>query len=216
MPNHYIKFLSKIKSKYSFKFLQWGRNDVEQFVDSYFPEISTLYRNLPFSIQRADIIRYMLMYELGGIYADLDIVPVKKNIADLFVKYPQAKILLITESILLKEQCIEFGHKHKIRQGVTEEPVRVANYFLISREPKHKFWLDVLEEIKSRASLSIQESYDILYTTGPAMLTTVYHQTVAQKYPDIVLLSEAEAGEYIRHVKTGSWRFKNPDGSIQY
>lgn len=43
-----------------------------EFVESYFPMCLDAYKQLPYGIQRADVIRYMWLYIRGGMYLDLD------------------------------------------------------------------------------------------------------------------------------------------------
>lgn len=59
---------------------------------------------------------------------------------------------------------------------------------MFGSKPKHCFWLDFLNEAKSKSGCSIKEENDVLETTGPGLLTNIFHQ-VKHKYPHIVLLT---------------------------
>ena len=50
----------------------WGAKDIDQFLLSYFPEFIEKYNNFRYDVQRWDAIRYLILYKIGGVYADLD------------------------------------------------------------------------------------------------------------------------------------------------
>lgn len=46
--------------------------DCTDFVETFFPEHLQRFLDLPYAIQRADVIRYMVLYVYGGLYMDMD------------------------------------------------------------------------------------------------------------------------------------------------
>ena len=50
----------------------WTDADNAEFVRSTFPDFWPTFRELPFEIQRVDAVRYLILLEFGGLYADLD------------------------------------------------------------------------------------------------------------------------------------------------
>lgn len=50
----------------------WTDKDNRLLVASRFPQYLDLYDSYPQDIMRADIIRYLILYEFGGVYADTD------------------------------------------------------------------------------------------------------------------------------------------------
>uniref|UniRef100_A0A6C0H025 Glycosyltransferase n=1 Tax=viral metagenome TaxID=1070528 RepID=A0A6C0H025_9ZZZZ len=77
-------------SNFNYKFY----NDIQcrQFIQSYFPDILTLYDKLPLGVMRADLWRYCIIYKYGGIYADVDTV-LEIN-PEIFIK--NSKNLIVT------------------------------------------------------------------------------------------------------------------------
>jgi len=65
------------------------------------------------------------------------------------------------------------GCIHPIRKGRPEVNIRVANYWMAS-VAGHSFWKDVLELVQRRSHLSLGEQYDVLYTTGPDVVSEIY------------------------------------------
>lgn len=158
-------------------------------------------------IQRCDFARYFLLSKFGGVYLDMDMV-LKKPLGMLKKTYPEGQVFLATETILTDEQSKEIA-RLPIRNGVPEHKVRISNYFLASVK-KHPFWKQVFKLIHKRKGLSVKEQYDVIYTTGPDLITTAYHNYV-RKNPDdtsVVLLSKEEADEYFTHQSIGTWKWE--------
>lgn len=82
--------------------------------------------------------------------------------------------------------------------------MRVANYFMAAA-PKHGIFADLINQMRARAHLAVREDYDVFYTTGPDVISTVLPQ-VHHQYPDVVLLSTRELWVNFKHVITHSWR----------
>lgn len=170
--------------------------------------ISLKYPSQPFSeyqydIQRADVCRPMLLHSLGGIYCDLDVVPLQ-GLDLLFRRYPAAEVLLVEETLLSWWKCILLGLSEPVRQGKPECGRRIANYFMASRSG-HPFWLDVLELMKQRCAIPVKRDYDVLYTTGPDVISEIV-QSIATQYSEVVIVSKVEIDSFITHQCSGTWR----------
>jgi hypothetical protein len=64
---------------------------------------------------------------------------------------------------------------------------------------------DILDLCKERSKLTISEDYDILYTTGPDVVSTVYdnHKN------DIIYVPLSISTKYFSHLCVGHWRDEN-------
>lgn len=98
--------------------------DNDAFVSTHFPKLLAWFRGLRFPIQRADVIRYLWLYENGGIYMDLDI-ELLAPLDELFVG--------AMDTWLLKAPRNFAGH---------------YTNFLMGSTPKNPFWLHVMEECR--------------------------------------------------------------------
>jgi mannosyltransferase OCH1-like enzyme len=58
-------------------YILWDKDSSLNFVEKYFPSYLSLYINMPYTIQRCDLIRYMFLHKFGGIYSDMDNYPVE-------------------------------------------------------------------------------------------------------------------------------------------
>ncbi|KAJ1564730.1 hypothetical protein HK096_006564 [Nowakowskiella sp. JEL0078] len=61
----------------TYKYKLWTDDANRAFVANYYPWYLTTYDNLPKSINRVDAVRYLYMYQFGGVYADLDVEAIK-------------------------------------------------------------------------------------------------------------------------------------------
>lgn len=174
-------------------------------VRTHFPDWEYCYQNYQAPVQRTDILRVMLVYLYGGFYLDMDILCFK-SLDDLC----SHNLVLGVEKKLSPLESRKLHHIY---------PTRIANYMFGSK-PRHPFWLDFLAEAGKRAKVAIKSESDVLETTGPGLLTNVYHESEA-RYDDITLLqNEKEAcwkscgpaschfGTYAVHLHMGSWRWE--------
>ena len=67
------------------QYKMWNLKMCEDFLKKHFKEYLKLWNDFRYPIQRADFVRYCILYKYGGIYIDCDIYPIKK-INHLFLK----------------------------------------------------------------------------------------------------------------------------------
>jgi FkbM family methyltransferase len=137
----------------------WTDADGAAFVEEFYPEFQETYLSYPYGIQRADAIRYLLIYHYGGLYADLDF-----------------ECLQSFESLRDNNQLI-IGlepHKHAREQS---RPELLCNA-LFASQPGSVFLKTVIDFLT--AGNSQTPAHDVLNTTGPMMLQNVYEQTAKQ------------------------------------
>lgn len=78
MPELFVNCRKKVLDwcfKNNYDYILWDKNKCENLIDKY-PEYKTLYQNVKYKIMQVDIIRFLILYEYGGVYLDLDITPV--------------------------------------------------------------------------------------------------------------------------------------------
>jgi mannosyltransferase OCH1-like enzyme len=159
------------------------------------------YHEYPYWTQRCDVGRALVMQRDGGVYSDTDVVP-HRPIGSLLDRYPHAGVLLAVEVWVGLRFSKDVARRHPIRGGRPEAPRRVAYHFLAS-VPGHPFWQEVLALMKQRARLPIREEYDVLYTTGPDVVTEAARRT---RHADVVVVGKRRADRYLTHLGSGSWR----------
>lgn len=196
----FVKKLKKLNPDWSYRL--WTDDDCLTFVEEEFPDFIETYKGFSKNIMRADVIRYLIMYKIGGVYLDLDYEVLKP------FDFGEHRV------VLPYNRQKEFGDNYD----------GIGNCIFAS-EPGHPFWRDVIDQLK----LGLRKDFQKLHpdstieteTTGPEFLTGVYFQ---KAYPDINTpnrmvyhppnpLSKKEAKEIKRngvslgiHYCWGSWR----------
>jgi len=57
------------------KYILWTDADIRNHIKNNHPEFLELHDHYEYPIQRADMIRYFVLYDFGGVYCDLDLYP---------------------------------------------------------------------------------------------------------------------------------------------
>ena len=157
--NSWISSWNRLHPEWKYWF--WTDKSVFEFLQESFPEFTDLYQGYKKDIQRADVMRYFVLYQFGGIYADLDIEWLRsldENILNrtcFIAQEPLEHALLINEK---KDFDRPFGTNA-----------------LMGCRPKHPFFKYVIERLRYKATLSsVQE------TTGPWMVDSLAQEYIKQ------------------------------------
>lgn len=141
----------------------WDNEACNELINKY-PEYKELYENFRFPIQKADFIRYLILYDTGGVYVDCDIAPIADinnlfEMNDFFVVWHNDKKLLPYNAVL-------------------------------GSVPNNELYRDILKHIEEsyieKSSMDIYTTWTgrfIFQTTGHYML-----KRVLKRYPDIQFL----------------------------
>jgi mannosyltransferase OCH1-like enzyme len=142
----------------------WTDIDNLELVDREFPQYSEMFKNFEYDIQRADFIRYVILYKYGGIYSDLDIVPLQPFTDSLFGNINSDVYLMRINTYLPAE--LSLGN--------------VTNALMISKKGS-VLWLEIMREVEIRFLKPrwywFLKHEKVLSITGPRMF-----QYVIQKY----------------------------------
>lgn len=151
IPERWQGFQKKLRDLHpAWTYRLWTDDDNRNFVKSHFPEFFDIFQALPKNIMRADVIRYLLMYRLGGLYMDLDYEMLKPF------------DLLQYEVVLPREAC------------TVQRPETVCNAIFASA-PGHPFFKAVIDEL--RANPPLGPNPDVENATGPGLISRVYRRS---------------------------------------
>jgi hypothetical protein len=106
-----------------FEYKMWNDEQIDELVQESFPQYWEMYNSFPIHILKIDFIRLCLMYEYGGIYADMDYYCYSNFYDDL-----KDKVYLVENP---------FGN----------DPIENS---LMCSVPKHEFWIECMELTKER------------------------------------------------------------------
>lgn len=140
----------------------WDERRMDDFIYEHFPELIDIYYGYPYGIQRWHVIRYLILYKIGGLYADFDyecLEPFENYIPDgnkcYFAMEPE-----------------QHGHS----SGKTH----CFNNALMVAPPNHPFFSHIITHLLSMSvSYTGDKEQEVQNTTGSFMLTELY-----EKYAD--------------------------------
>jgi hypothetical protein len=198
----------------------WNDDDVRKLMEKY--DLLSVYDSYTLKIQKADFARYVIVYAEGGCYCDFDIESTYSlnDILKLHNTDDKHNLTLITECCYSSMPNNHLFCNRVLRQKpytpsmtirlndinnkmANEEPHRIANYFLMANKHSSSLW-DLIKLAQQRSTLNVKNQYDVLYTTGPALVSSFYY--IYDKKENINILHT----RYLRHLATGSWRTQIP------
>ena len=131
-----------------FQYRMWTDGDIEGFMRSTYPRYLQMYQSYRYDINRYDFARYLILYEFGGIYADMDIMPLRSFASVL----PNGRVS-IGESAWKNE--------------------RFQNALMTS-PPRHPFWHYVMSELIAQSARRPPAKFrSVLSMTGPDVINGV-------------------------------------------
>jgi len=133
----------------------WDDEDNRNLIKTKYSFFLPIYDSYEYGIQRADAVRYFILYTYGGLYSDLDIQPTK-SFNRLFNINNQKEVYLIKSANITS--CI--------------------TNCLMASKPKSKFWKHVFRELMNSyydpSWYWIGKHFKVMNTTGPIMLNRAY------------------------------------------
>ncbi len=138
----------------------WTDEDNDEFVRREFPDFYEIFAGFSLGIMRADVIRYLLMYRLGGIYLDLD--------------YEFLKPFDFEDASLVLPQN---------RSRSRGDSVDSIGNAVFASVPGHEFWKDVIEDLKYNPP-RVKDRTEVVGATGPHFLSRIYERKL---YQDILV-----------------------------
>jgi len=158
----------------------WTDRDCEEFVRSIFPELLPSFLGLSHAVERADYFRYLVVYSLGGFYADTDVDCIRPLDAWL---PPTAAFVVGLEN--------EFATPADASRR-TYARVRQYEQFVFGGERGHPILRRAVERIRQEASPSGDSEgpanggqtggeRGVLDRTGPGLWTDLIYEHVARE-----------------------------------
>jgi mannosyltransferase OCH1-like enzyme len=159
----------------AWKYMFWDNKKMNEFIRAFCPAYWEPYYEVKYNIQRWDLIRYLILYQLGGMYVDMDY-----------------ECLDSIELVLEDNKGCYFSAEpteHARLFGLFNVTDYFNNALMISM-PQHPFMKLIIES--AFKELSEKKNYsnkmtEILMTTGPLLLTNLY--SVYEDTSDICIIS---------------------------
>ncbi len=139
----------------------WDNARSNTLVRERYPHLWPLYMSLPYLTQRVDVIKYLVMYEFGGVYIDFDCECLKP--IDSLLTHPVCIGLEPRDEVLHREFTVFLGSAY------------------MSAEPKHEFFKATIARCEEQLRLltprweELGKYHYVMETTGPTLINRVYH-----------------------------------------
>lgn len=188
-PNPLPPFLTKLTETWKeyhpeWQYEFWDKERMDHFIRDYYPDLSSFYDRLKYNVQRWDFIRYLILYEMGGLYVDVDF-----------------ECLENFDRVLQGKSCC-FALEHIEHVKLFNKSSIILNGF-IGSIPKHPFLKKIIEVIQTATSNAIDKFNYVLETTGPYFITQLYNDYEHKDEiflfdpEQLVPLSSSEIGKYV-------------------
>lgn len=138
--------------------MEWNKKNCFNLVKQFYPEHLEMFNNYDFEIQRCDTIRYMILHRYGGWYADMD----------YYCNRPLDEAMAVYKNNIYLVETPNNTSFHK----------KYASNSLMYSVRNHSFWrkLFIELEINKESNYLYNRHLKIMFTTGPGILNTTYHQ----------------------------------------
>ncbi|KAK0446464.1 glycosyltransferase family 32 protein [Desarmillaria tabescens] len=128
-----------------YEYMLWTDESSRKFINEHYPWFLRTYDGYRFPIQRADVIRYFVLYHYGGVYYDVDIGC--KRPLDPLLTYP----VILPKTI----------------------PVGVSNDLMFSTKG-HPFFAQVIHNLATFDHSWFLNYPTVMFSTGPMFLSIQY------------------------------------------
>lgn len=135
----------------------WNCKTSEPLLLEYFPWFIDRYNSFRYDVQRWDAIRYLILFKLGGVYADMDYECLEP------LDWLQGN----------KNCCLGLDppeHNYMFNKSFI-----ISNAFM-AVVPEHPFFQCIIKEISENQSEAQDKLNYVLETTGPYMLSRLYER----------------------------------------
>jgi hypothetical protein len=168
----------------------WSDAESRPFVEANCPEFLGVYDSLSYPVQRSDVLRYLLLHRVGGVYADMDV-----------------ECLRPIDSLLEKGGALVVMEPgaHAAERGIRPY---LSNAFIAST-PRHPMMGTLLQTLTEESTRAVTHR-DVLETTGPNRFDRACR---ADGYPDVAVLDASTISPFARETPELSVMRENADGA---
>jgi mannosyltransferase OCH1-like enzyme len=164
----------------------WTDEDIDAFIRTRYPDFYPMFKGYDVHIKRVDTVRYLILKEFGGIYADMDYECRRR----FYERLPRDKVS-IAES------------KYKVNEEYQNA--------LMASPKGHPFWdvvMEIVQERYERDGCSEGQKKNVLHCTGPNVIDAAvadprtrkwFHRLPVRNYMD------EDTARYAAHLGTAVW-----------
>jgi mannosyltransferase OCH1-like enzyme len=151
LPNTIVEYMkSWHKHHPSWQYMFWTDDDILRFVQIRYPQFIPTFTGYEMAIMKADVFRYLVLNDIGGLYADLDFESLQP--IDNFTS---------NHTCIISQEPLEHAH-------LLYDVGRFCSNAVMAAAPGHPFFRWLIGELPKIAMENRQR--DVQHKTGPAML----------------------------------------------
>ena len=173
---------------------RWTLTEAIELIRTHYPCFeSAMTHDTEFPIVKCDFFRYVLMHKFGGVYFDLDFMPLRP--IDALFRDSECRSVFcrpVRSGVPEVMLCEEWHDSARMTQTL-------HNGIFFSRSPNHPFWLEMMWSV-----------YNGLRTKSPTCANDVYMlsvpkrlcaeaRTAIERYNDVVILPYYYCCPYVAH-----------------
>jgi len=172
----------KLHSEYTYYL--WTDELAREFIAKEYPDFLLTFDTYPHPVQRADALRYFVIYHYGGIYLDMDVGCAKGRNLDPLRVYENA--------VIIPKTSLGFSND------------------VLMATPRHAFMKQLIEALPSSAfDTSFSPYFSVLASTGPLFLTFQYYffpdKALVHTLPGILYSERIKDVSFFSHIRGSSW-----------
>lgn len=184
----------------------WTYPEARSWCESHYPEVWRVLQRASRPVMLVDVLRWVVVHQVGGIYWQLGTTPLAPMRA--FLPSDGKDVRLFTEFELSPEQG-QVAAAEPIRAGEPEESTRVLIQAFSAR-PKAKFVERMIEfQTERMLRYEVKRDYDVLFITGNAAASTAYDR-FGRSDPAVELIPSSESRRLMKWHYRGTWRLESP------
>ena len=177
VPNNTVPWIKSIVSRHpDWEYWFWTQDDIKCFLRHKYPNYVKLYSNYSAMIFKTDVMRYFVLYDIGGIYLDLDV----ECLQPLDVWTTLSAAILSHETY---EQVFLMRQRTKPNVMTT----------ILASRPHHPFYKLLQLNLEKYHKM---KPMDVLHSTGPYFLDDIYNLYISLRN-----LSKSEDDILVLHPK---------------
>lgn len=201
-----------------FEYLFFDDTQVEDFIDTEFPQYRQVIDAFPARIQRYDLFRYLAVYRFGGFYFDTDVLVASplNDLLEFGCVFPFEELGI--NRFLSEKYGMDWEIGNYAFGASAGHPFLEAIIKNCVRAQQQPDWAEAM--LKSIPRVFRRESY-VLATTGPGLISRTLAEYPRAREHVTVLFSEDVCdksswhcfGTYGVHLQIGTWRKR--DGLVR-
>lgn len=156
-------------------YIFWDDRKMDDFMQTYYPHYVEPFSRFAYDVQRWDVIRYLILYQMGGFYVDLD-----------------TECLENIEPLLKADCCFGTDTRDNIIYADLVKEAYLNNTYIASA-PRHPFLEAVIHRIFHSEAMFTSHAnklLQVLQTSGALMLSEEYSRYCAKEQIRVIPAEE--------------------------